>query len=146
MKEILKDLCNIELAIIDPWTGRFKCDRSLFRRVWRPQNYIMPMPPEFDIVGWLEETYAVKIRSLSDWLEVFERELDENLANGIIGLKSVIAYQRPIRFEEVSFKDAAIVFQKALKERTEKCVYGDKSLVLPKVCRICDASYPFCSE
>ncbi|WP_292589033.1 hypothetical protein [Mesotoga sp. UBA5557] len=76
-----------------------------------------------------------KIRSLSDWLEVFERELDENLANGIISLKSVIAYQRSIRFEEVSFKDAAIVFQKALKERTEKCVYGDKSLVLPKVVR-----------
>ena len=91
------------------------------------------MPLEFDIVRWLEETYAVEIRSLSDWLEVFERELDENLANGIIGLKSVIAYQRPIRFEEVSFKDAAIAFQKALKERTEKCVYRDKSLVLPKV-------------
>jgi len=133
MREILKDLCNIELAIIDPWTGRFECDRSLFRRVWQPQNYIIPMPPEFDIVGWLEETYAVEIRSLSDWLEVFERELDENLANGIIGLKSVLAYHRPIRFEEVSFKDAAIAFQKALKERTEKSAYGDKSLVLPKV-------------
>ena len=91
------------------------------------------MPLEFDIVRWLEETYAVEIRSLSDWLEVFERELDENLANGVIGLKSVLAYHRPIRFETVSFTDAAIAFQKALKERTEKCVYGDKSLVLPKV-------------
>jgi hypothetical protein len=51
MREVLKDLCNVELAIIDPWTGRFECDKNLFRRVWQSQNYIIPMPPEFDIVG-----------------------------------------------------------------------------------------------
>ena len=51
MREVLKDLCNVELAIIDPWTGRFECDENLFRRVWQSQNYIIPMPSEFDIVG-----------------------------------------------------------------------------------------------
>ncbi|WP_300193382.1 amidohydrolase family protein, partial [Mesotoga sp.] len=133
LKEILKDLCNIELAIIDPWTGRFECDRSLFRRVWQPQNYIIPMPPEFDIVGWLEETYAVEIRSLKDWLEVFELELDENISNGIVGLKSVLAYHRPIRFEEVSLDDAATAFRKALEERGRRSPDRNRDLLIPEI-------------
>jgi hypothetical protein len=132
LKEILKDLCNIELAIIDPWTGRFECDSSLFRRVWQPQNYIIPMPPEFDIVGWLEETYAVEIRSLNDWLEVFERELDENITNGIVGLKSALAYHRPIRFEEVSLEDAATAFRQALEERRRRSPDHNIGLLIPE--------------
>jgi len=83
------------------------------------------------MVGWLEETYAVEIRSLNDWLEVFARELDENLSNGIVGLKSVLAYQRPIRFEEVDFDDAS-AFRKALEERNRRRPDRNRGLLIPE--------------
>ncbi len=115
MKDVLKDICNIELAILDPWTGMYECDRNLFRRVWQPQNYLIALPYESDVLSWLEERYSMKIESLEGWLEAFEIELEENLSNGIIGLKSTLAYHRSLKFEEVDYSKAAKGFAEAYK-------------------------------
>ncbi len=131
LKRVLKDLCNIELSVIDPWTGRFEYDSELFRRVWQPQNYLIPLPYESDVITWLENTYRITIRTLEDWLNAFEIELNDNLSNGVIGLKSVLAYYRPIRFRRVPREDAARGFREAFKDWEEAGHRGRFNIVLP---------------
>ena len=40
-RHVLKDLCGIRISLLDGFAGRFDCDRSLFRQVWRPCHYVL---------------------------------------------------------------------------------------------------------
>ncbi|MFW6016821.1 MAG: amidohydrolase family protein [bacterium] len=110
-KYVLKDLCGIKLSILDAWDGRFGCDENLFRRVWQILNYIIPMPlqiPEggLDVISWLENQYNISINSLDNWMHAFDLELEDNLNNGIIGIKNILGYFRPLKFDKVDYKIA----------------------------------------
>ncbi len=118
---VLKDLCGIELSILDAFSGRFDCDQKFFRRVWQILNYIIPMPLELpektpDIVAWLESEYNITINSLDDWQEAFNLELEDNLANGVIGLKNILGYFRTLKFENVNYKKAKKLFFRDFKK------------------------------
>jgi len=123
-KHLLEDICGIKMCILDAWDGRFECDRSLFRRVWKIFNYIIPMPEEItedglDTVSRLEKEYKLKIKSLDDWIEAFRVELEDNLNHGIIAIKSILAYFRTLRFETVEYAAAKDMFASDLS-RWEK--------------------------
>jgi predicted TIM-barrel fold metal-dependent hydrolase len=110
-RHVLKDICGIEMCVLDAWDGRFECDRTLFRRVWQILSYIIPMPEQIpeggmDTVTWLEDKYNLRIKSLDDWIEAFRLELDDNLDHGIIGVKNILAYFRSLRFEQVEYGTA----------------------------------------
>lgn len=117
-KYVLKDLCNIQLSIIDCWSGQFECDRSMFRRVWQPGTAIMQYTgfnPFCDTVSWYESTYNIKISSLDDWMHAFCVELEDNFKNGIIALKNTSAYHRSLRFDKVDYKTAFNDFKSAFE-------------------------------
>jgi uncharacterized protein len=114
---VLKDLCNIRLSILDCWTGQFECDRSLFRRVWQPGTFICQFTehvPFAEITNRYEATYKVKINTLDDWMQAFCTELEDNLKNGIIALKSTVAYERSLHFPKVEYGTASKAFQETL--------------------------------
>lgn len=111
---VLKDICNVRVGLLDGFLGRFECDKELFRRVWRPENYIMPDSAEF--INWLEREYSIDVRTLDDWLEAFDRELEDALANGIAALKCGLAYSRSLYFKKVDYKTACSVFNKSLED------------------------------
>jgi predicted TIM-barrel fold metal-dependent hydrolase len=59
-----------------------------------------------------EQTAAIK--SLGDWMDAFDRNLESMLGQGIVGLKSTTAYLRSLLFRNVSFSEARAAFAAAL--------------------------------
>ncbi len=123
-KYVLQDLCGIELSILDTWGSRFDCDEELFRRVWQILSYIIPMPlkipeGELDVISWLENEYDITINSLDDWMHAFEIELEDNLNNGIIGIKNILGYFRTLKFNKIDYKTAKNKFASDLKNWEE---------------------------
>jgi len=115
-RHVLKEICGIHTSLLDGFLGRFECDKELFRRVWRPEHYIIPWNDKGDIIRWLEEEYGIKVRTFDDWLGAFDKELHIALSNGVVALKCGLAYTRSLYFEKVDYKTAYSVFNKALEE------------------------------
>lgn len=109
-RRVLKDLCRIEVSLLDGFTGRFEADPALFRRMWQPSYYVLPEPAEGKGIPWVEGVLGRPVRSLDDWLEGFDRELDEAVAAGIAGLKCALAYRRSIAFAAVPVDEAREAF------------------------------------
>ena len=109
-RRVLKDLCRIEVSLLDGFTGRFERDPDLFRRMWQPSYYLMPGPPKRRGIPWVEGVLGRPVRTLDDWLEGFDRELDEAVASGIAGLKCALAYERSIAFSSVPLAEARDAF------------------------------------
>ena len=130
-KFVLKDLCGIKLSILDAWTGKYECAMSLFRRVWQPQSYIIPVPAEFDVISWLESEYGIAVHSLDDWMEAFTVELEDYLSHGIVALKTVIAYFRSLKFEKVDYSTARYCFSEAYDKWEQAGNRGKRNIVLP---------------
>lgn len=114
-RRVLKDMCGIRISLLDGFSGRFESDRDLFRRVWRPDNYIIPMSHAGEVVYRLERQYGISIRTLDDWMEIFSRELEDALASGVVALKCGLAYLRPLRFEKIDFTVACEAFRKTME-------------------------------
>lgn len=116
-RHVLKELCNIRLSILDCWTGQFECDRSMFRRVWQPGTAIMQYTdhtPFYEILTWYEDNYKLKLNSLDDWMQALDAELEDNFRNGIVALKTTIAYERSLYFPETDYKSAHTAFKDTL--------------------------------
>jgi predicted TIM-barrel fold metal-dependent hydrolase len=54
------------------------------------------------------------VRTLDDWVEGFDRELEEAAASGIAGLKCALAYERSIAFAPVAAAAAQDAFAEAI--------------------------------
>ncbi len=114
---VLRDLCNIEISLLDVWTFHFDHGNDLFKRVWQAQNFLEPSDPEgYDFIPEMEHKHKIKIASLDDWLAICEKELDHTLAqNGARVIKSSCAYWRPLRFEKVEYAEVKSLFADAFK-------------------------------
>ena len=115
-KRVLKDICGIQMSLLDGFTGGLECDKSLFRRVWRPENYVVSMDCSGKIFYWLERKYGITLRTLDDWIEAFCREFEDALNKGIAALKCGLAYVRSLRFEKRSYSEASSAFKKMIDE------------------------------
>lgn len=128
-RHVLKDLCGIRISLLDGFGGRFECDRSLFRRVWRPCHYILPRTGA--AIESVERTYGVSIRSLDDWTDAFEREQADALDHGAVALKIGLAYERSLRFEEVDYNTAKAAFASCIDEWERAGRRGDAQVAFP---------------
>jgi hypothetical protein len=117
---VLKELCGIELSILDGFSGYLECDKTLFRRVWQPSNYIFPMA---GVVHWLEDRFRLTIKTLDDWMAAFDTELEDALAKDAVALKIALAYMRTLKYEKVDYITARRSFAKTF-DRWEKAGRG----------------------
>jgi hypothetical protein len=130
---VLKDLCGIEVSLLDGFTGRFEADADLFRRMWQPSYYLMPGAPKRRGMPWVEGILGRPVRTLDDWLEGFDRELDEAVASGIAGLKCALAYERSLAFAPVPAAVARDAFAATIAswERSGRAPLAATPLPLP---------------
>ena len=112
-KRVLKDICGIRVSILDGFFGGAACDRDYFRRVWQP-HYAVPEPRAGEMILAIEKEQSVAIKTLSDWMDAFERDLEGMLSQGIIALKSTTAYTRSLLFRNVPFAAARAAFSECL--------------------------------
>lgn len=105
---VLKDLCNIEVSLLDDWTWASEPVSSpYFKRAWQPTSFVTPSP------DMLENK-----TSLDDWLTDIESQLDKQLEfNGTRFIKTAIAYQRSLRFNKVDYNTVKEHFTKALTDK-----------------------------
>jgi hypothetical protein len=113
-RRVLKGLCGIEVSLLDGFTGRFERDPQLFRRMWQPSYYLLPGPPKRRGIPWVDGILGRPVRTLDDWLEGFDRELEEAIASGIAGLKCALAYERSLAFPSVPVAEAREAFASAI--------------------------------
>ena len=129
-KRVLKDICGIRVSILDGFFGGALCDRDFFRRVWQP-HYCLPQPRASEMILATEKEQSVAIKSLSDWMDAFERDLEGMLAQGIIALKSTTAYSRSLLFRNVPFAAARAAFGESLHGWKARGRKADDDFSLP---------------
>ncbi|NLY10353.1 MAG: amidohydrolase family protein [Firmicutes bacterium] len=113
---ILHEKCNIKVAVVDIWSRDvdLSAGNPIFRAVWQPLNYIMPTLAENDVLEDIESRLNIRVSTLDDFLEAFDRDLEYRLQKyGVPLLKCAIAYHRSIKFEKVEYKTAKEAFATA---------------------------------
>ena len=125
--------CNIEHVMIDARDdiNRFECDSRVFSRVWRPGKYINPGPIAGKVVQWLEAHFS-PIKTLDDWMQAFQEELNEVLLHGISTIILELASFRTLRFKRIKYKQAQVMFEEVMEEWTNRGRGVRDHFVLPR--------------
>ena len=107
---VLKQLCNIEVSILD---SDVNCDREFFRSAFRLDNYIRFNSR--DAILRAERQNNISINNLSDWTDLIRSKVQEFKTNSnVVCLKTGLAYQRTLKYERTAFSDADRIFNKIL--------------------------------
>ncbi|MCL5027179.1 MAG: hypothetical protein M1531_11935 [Chloroflexi bacterium] len=104
-QRVLKDKARIAISIQDD--GRAKVDKYFFAPVVRLDHFATARTREE--LSVLEADSGVAIHSLDDLLRAMQVVLQDYLADGAVGIKIGLAYQRNLRFEKVAKGDAGAV-------------------------------------
>lgn len=125
LREVVTERANIELMFIDPHWARFK-----FERAWPFAVIVLNVTTMVDgthpsrIPSALNSPYVYaegkgrKIESLDDYVATLDTIFADASAAGAVCLKSTLAYQRTLRFENVSKERAQAGFGKRADELT----------------------------
>ncbi|OGV37027.1 MAG: hypothetical protein A2X48_04225 [Lentisphaerae bacterium GWF2_49_21] len=116
-KFILKEKSGIEISIVDGLDGKKEFDRSLFRCAYRADRFLSPK--NIDEIRITANLIGADVNSLEDWKNACEIEIDTKIKDGVVALKSGVAYRRSLHFPETDEKDASKVFSEIMKNR--KC-------------------------
>jgi len=103
-RHIMRDVCNIEVALNDAWINDMKKARTeLFAPVWRPDGYARPDIPN-------------PAPTLEGYLDQYRRIFLKHVAEGLVSLKIGLAYERSLFFAEVDFKTANAIYADYIKD------------------------------
>ena len=109
---VLKDVCNIEVSILD---NQPDCDKTYFRPTVHVDGWIVPHTlQEMDA---LCQKFGFAMTSLEDYAEAVDREIEEQFANGGACYKCALAYQRSLYYPLATQHEAEADFRDMLARR-----------------------------
>ncbi|MCK5820421.1 MAG: amidohydrolase family protein, partial [Bacteroidales bacterium] len=111
-KSILQDKAGIELSIIDG--GHRKFDTTYYRHVERFDNFIQ-VSSKTDIIG-LGSKYGITVNSMDDYLSSLRKAFLEGVDYNMVSVKSALAYQRILKFNNTSTERAQTIFKSYLND------------------------------
>lgn len=120
-RHVLRDKSKIAVSIVN--IQETDVDRDLFEPVMSLDGYIM-VSTRNGLAG-LERASGMSIHSLDDMVSAMAKDFQMKLDQGIVAIKSPIAYQRTLYFERPSKNEAETSFNKIF---TERGFYRDDSL------------------
>jgi len=108
---LLREKTKIRLAVLDDYwnAAPVKTSSDIFLLARRFDRFVTPATP--GDMQQLEQLTAVSITTLSGLKQAMERNFQQCLEAGMIAVKSTIAYNRELLFEEVDEADAARDFE-----------------------------------
>jgi len=121
-KKVLKDHAKIDLSIMD--VGHVKPDPEFYRHVERFDDFIF-VNSASEILD-LGKKYGIEIGSLDDYVEALGIAFQEGLDYGMIGVKSGLAYNRKIHYENTSRAEAATLFDALLSDENNEPLNFEK--------------------
>ena len=117
---VMKDKCKINYVVNDMSENNFG-DPSMMRHVTRFDSYI-------NISSWgriesLSKAKKATINTLDDYVAIFHQDFDHAMKSKMVAVKTGLAYDRPLLYEDVSKERAEVVFNK-LKNSKQGDVFG----------------------
>ena len=113
-RTVLKEKSRIRISVLDVVEDDKNYDRDYFRLA-RLDDFISGgNAAQMQKLSQLAE--VPRIRNLTDLMEACEKRLNNSFDRGAACLKCGMAYDRPLRFERVSFSAAEDAFNSMLKE------------------------------
>ena len=118
-KFVLKDRARIRYCMNDDYWNAVpvRPDPTYFRYAHKFDRFAAPITPAG--LQRLEKASGVSITSLPGLKKAMETSFEQALAVGMIAVKSTMAYERNLRFEEVSEADAARTFDSLISGRVK---------------------------
>jgi hypothetical protein len=113
-RRILKEKSGIDLSIVDG--GHRLHDTSFYRHVERFDRFIM-VSSKTEISG-LGKEYDMPVHSLEDYILVLRRSFEAGVEYKMVGVKSALAYQRVLKFNNTSADRAASVFDALFRDES----------------------------
>jgi hypothetical protein len=113
---VLKERAHIELSIQD--VGTKEPDQTLFRHVERFDDFIyISSGTEIKQLG---KQHEIQIQTLDDFVKTLHKAFQTGLKRGMIGVKSGLAYNRILKYDNVPEKDAAEIFNRLLSADSDQ--------------------------
>ncbi len=110
---VLKDKANIEISIQDDLIStsgqKLKLDKRFFKTVTR-FDYLVTAKDKSDL-GHVEKVTGISISNLADLELALEKAFADRLQEGMVGVKSGLAYRRPIHYQNVPRSEANRAFE-----------------------------------
>jgi len=139
--EVITEKANIELMLNDPYWARFefKQDYPFTVLVLNVNTMVRGFhPTEFqksaDDPYHFAKGKGLKVETLDDYLVVLDRLFQEAKGKGAVCLKTTLAYQRSLHFENVSKEKAARAFGKPKSELTPEQVREFEDYIIWRIC------------
>ncbi len=105
-KHVLKEKAKIDLSIID--VGHVKLDKDFYVHVERFDNFIYVFSASE--MKRMRKIHNVDIKTLDDYIIALTKAFQSGLDYKMVGVKSALAYQRIIKFDNVSNETAENIF------------------------------------
>lgn len=114
--QVLRQKCNIEFVIedypFDDWGNRIFGDQKMFRYVRKFDGFILI--DSKDEIDNLTKWKSTGIYSLNDLVSALEAAFHEARNQGIVAIKTILAYNRTLIYDDVRKEDAEEVFNKIM--------------------------------
>lgn len=107
-REVLKEKAGIAVAVQDKETT--KVDLDLFVPVVRMDSFVAVS--NLSDVTFLAQQADLAIHSLDDLVKAMRKVLEMHIADGAVGIKSLLAYRRTLAFDKVPKHQAEDVFNR----------------------------------
>lgn len=105
-QRILKDRMKLDYAVLDDyWHGDPVAPDPRYFVLARKMDWFCSAAKASDIRR-MEEVTGEPIRDVKGLKRAMERRLEQSLQAGMVAIKSTLAYNRPLRFEDVTEADA----------------------------------------
>lgn len=111
-RRILKEMSKIEYSIVD---NELDCDPEFFRSTYQPEVFLHP--GSWDAIEQVSAGLGMNVYCLDDWMEACERSIEKALQQGAVTLKFTQAYERTLRFDNVTKQEAEACFCKMLEHK-----------------------------
>ena len=105
-RHVMKEKANIAISLIDMQLT--DVDRELFAPVMRLDCFIF-VQSRRDLAS-LEEESGIGIHSLDNLVKAMQMVMEKYQADGAVGIKSSLAYERTLQYDKVSRHAAEVVF------------------------------------
>ncbi len=118
-RRVLGELANIEWCLVDMNWGVLGrgVEPGYFLRAQKFDTFVTASSRS--AVAKLEESTGTSIHTLADYRTALERSFDKAMADGMVAVKSTLAYNRELLFREVSAADAARDWERMLRGGVE---------------------------
>jgi uncharacterized protein len=140
---VVTERANIELMFNDPYWARLEFGQwypwevKVFNvtslvRAFHPSEYNNPADNPYEFA----KKHGLPMDSLDDYLKVLERLFTEAKDKGAVCLKTTLAYQRTLRFENVPKEKAEPVFGKRQTALTAQEIKDFEDFIMWRLCEL----------